>query len=73
MDSSKLITKYQKQMLIIDRILDDLDKNIKLAKKEKEINKDVFNEMVTYRHVLLSKWSIYDEFIKELTSLTNSV
>ena len=65
----KLIADYKKKMDVIDRVLDDVDRNIKLAKKEKEINKDILYEMIQTRNVFLSKWSCYEQFIKELTNL----
>ena len=65
----KLIEKYKKDMLIIDKCLDDIDRNIKLAKKEKVINKDVLFDMERTRSTFLSMWSCYEVFITELESL----
>jgi hypothetical protein len=65
----KLIEKYKKDMLIIDKALDDIDRNIKLAKKEEVVNKDVLFDMERTRSTFLSKWSCYEKFIKELSEL----
>lgn len=64
MSKKDLIKKYKKKQTIIDSCIDDLDRNIKLARKEGP--SEQLNEMLSTRRSFLKEWGCYEEFIKDL-------
>ena len=64
-----LIKGYEDKIEIIYTITDDLDRNIKLAKKEEKPNFDVLEDMKSTRRSFYSKAVCYSEFIERLKEL----
>ena len=64
MSKKDLIEKYKKKQIIIDSCIDDLDRNIKIARKEG--TSEQLNDMLSTRRSFLKEWGCYEEFIKDL-------
>ena len=69
MTPSKLIEKYQNKIAVLDKVLNNLERNIQLAKEDKEKNKKQLDDMNRSREGFLRETSCYIEFIDELRDL----
>ena len=66
MTKKDLIVEYQTKMDIIDECIDDLDRNIKIARKDQDKFSVQLNEMIATHRSFLTQYTCYNEFIKKL-------
>tara|TARA_R110000868_G_scaffold258746_2_gene516388 strand:+ start:3166 stop:3393 length:228 start_codon:yes stop_codon:yes gene_type:complete len=71
MNKEELILKYEKRNSLIDKMTDDIDYQLRLAKKEgfDEVNTIQINDMKISSIRLTQEWSLNNKFIEDLNKL----
>tara|TARA_R100001015_G_C4561915_1_gene121614 strand:+ start:319 stop:528 length:210 start_codon:yes stop_codon:yes gene_type:complete len=64
MSEEDSIEEYKKAQDVIRSCINDLDRNIKLARKEGP--SEQLDDMLSTRKSFLKEWESYEEFIKDL-------
>ena len=67
----ELISKYEMRNQLIDRLTDEIDHQLRLAKKEipNEVNTTQIDDMKISNMRLTQEWSLNSQFIEELKKI----